>query len=153
MPNLVGGTAVFGGAVAIVLSYVVRSMPAGQRTAVGALAQLHPSIEQASADLGASQGTTFRRITLPLIRPALLTGLCYSFARCMTSVSAVIFLVTPETQIITSQILNASNNGRYGVAFAYCTVLTVVILLAFGLIRIILGKTAVLSRVDAIQRG
>lgn len=147
LPPLVGGTAVLGGALAIVLSYVIRSMPAGQRTAVGALAQLHPSIEQASADLGASQVTTFRRITLPLIRPALLTGLCYSFARCMTTVSTVVFLVTPETKIITSQILNASNNGRYGVAFAYCTVLTVIVLLAFGVIRLVIGSTAALNRV------
>lgn len=148
VPALVGGTAVFGGALAIVLSYVIRSMPAGQRTAVGALAQVSPSIEQASADLGASQGTTFRRIILPLIRPALLTGLCYSFARCMTSVSTVVFLVTPETRIMTSQILNAANNGRYGVAFAYCTVLTAIVLAAFGLIRIILGRTADLNRED-----
>jgi iron(III) transport system permease protein len=147
IPNLVGGTAVLGGALAIVLSFVIRSMPAGQRTAVGALAQLHPSIEQASADLGASQATTFRRITLPLIRPALLTGLCYSFARCMTTVSTVVFLVTPETKIITSQILNASNNGRYGVAFAYCTVLTVIVLAAFGLIRLILGGAPNLNRI------
>jgi iron(III) transport system permease protein len=147
IPNLVGGTAVFGGSLAIVLSFVIRSMPAGQRTAVGALAQLHPSIEQASADLGASQATTFRRITLPLIRPALLTGLCYSFARCMTTVSTVVFLVTPQTKIMTSQILNASNNGRYGVAFAYCTVLTVLVLLAFGVIRLLLGSTAALNRV------
>jgi iron(III) transport system permease protein len=147
IPNLVGGTAVFGGSLAIVLSFVIRSMPAGQRTAVGALAQLHPSIEQASADLGASQATTFRRVTLPLIRPALLTGLCYSFARCMTTVSTVVFLVTPQTKIMTSQILNASNNGRYGVAFAYCTVLTVLVLLAFGVIRLLLGGTAALNRV------
>jgi iron(III) transport system permease protein len=153
LPGLVGGTAVFGGAMAIVLSYVIRSMPAGQRTAVGALAQLHPSIEQASADLGANPGTTFRRITLPLIRPALLTGLCYSFARCMTSVSTVVFLVTPQTKIITSQILDASNNGRYGVAFAYCTVLTVIVLLAFGLIRLIVGGTASLNRIDTASLG
>lgn len=153
VPALVGGTAIFGGAMAIVLSYVIRSMPAGQRTAIGALAQLHPSLEQASADLGASEGTTFRRITLPLIRPALLTGLCYSFARCMTSVSTVIFLVTPETKIITSQILDASNNGRYGVAFAYCTVLTVLVLIAFGLIRLILGSTAALNRIDTATMG
>jgi iron(III) transport system permease protein len=147
LPAMVGGTSIMGGALTIVLSYVIRSMPAGQRTAVGALAQLHPSIEHASADLGASQATTFRRITLPLIRPALLTGLCFSFARSMTTVSTVVFLVTPETKIITSQILNASNNGRYGVAFAYCTVLTVIVLLAFGVIRLVLGSNAALNRV------
>jgi len=152
-PKLVGGAAIFGGALVIVLSYVIRSMPGGLRTAVGALGQLHPSIEEASTNLGAGPATTFRRITLPLIRPALLTGLCYSFAKCMTTVSAVVFLVTPETKIITSQILDAANNGRYGVAFAYCTVLIVVVLASFGLIRLILGRSPALSRVATTPSG
>ncbi|MGH3986503.1 MAG: ABC transporter permease, partial [Pseudonocardiaceae bacterium] len=147
LPALVGGTAIFGGALAIVVSYVIRSMPAGQRIAVGSLSQLHPSIEEASMSLGASSVTTFRRVALPLIRPALLTGLCYSFARCMTSVSTVVFLVTPETKIMASQILDAVNYGRYGVAFAYCMVLTVIVLASFGLIRLIIGGSADLSRV------
>ncbi len=151
LPALVGGGTIFGGALAIVLSYVARSLPGGQRTAMGALAQLHPSIEEASANLGAGQGTTFWRITLPLIRPALLTGLCHSFAHCMASVSAIVFLVTPQTHIMTSRTLDAVNSGRYGVAFAYCTVLTVIVLLSFGLIRLILGGSAVLSRVDVTR--
>ncbi|MGH3808137.1 MAG: ABC transporter permease [Pseudonocardiaceae bacterium] len=151
LPALVGGSTIFGGALAIVLCYVARSLPTGQRTATAALTQLHPSIEEASANLGAGHGTTFWHITLPLIRPALLTGLCHSFAHSMTSVSAVVFLVTPHTHIMTSRILDAVNSGRYGVAFAYCTVLTVIILLSFGLIRLILGGDAVLSRVDVTR--
>ncbi|MGH3991731.1 MAG: ABC transporter permease [Pseudonocardiaceae bacterium] len=153
LPALVGGTAIFGGALAIVVSYVIRSMPAGQRIAVGSLSQLHPSIEEASMSLGASSVTTFRRVALPLIRPALLTGLCYSFARCMTSVSTVVFLVTPETKIMASQILDAVNYGRYGVAFAYCMVLTVIVLASFGLIRLIIGGSADLSRVAPSPAG
>jgi ABC-type molybdate transport system permease subunit len=47
-----------------------------------------------------------RRVVLPLIRPAFLTGLIYSFARSMTAISAIIFLVTPQTRIMTQQILN-----------------------------------------------
>lgn len=148
LPAFAGVGAVFGGALAIVLSYVARSMPGGQRTAVGALSQLHPSLEEASANLGADHGTTLRRITLPLIRPALLTGLCYSFAHSMTSVSAVVFLVTSDTHIMTSQILDAVNTSHYGVAFAYCTVLTVIVLFSFGLIRLTLGRSVALSRVD-----
>lgn len=152
-PALVGGTAISGGALAIVLSYVIRSMPGGQRTAIGALAQLHPSIEEASTNLGASPAATFRRIILPLIRPALLTGLCYSFARSMTSVSAVVFLVTPEMKIMTSQILDAENTSRYGVAFAYCTVLIVIVLVSFALIRLIIGGAAALNRVATTPSG
>ncbi|MBD9721859.1 iron ABC transporter permease [Streptomyces caniscabiei] len=152
LPSLVGGSAIAGGAVAIVLAYVVRSIPAGQRTAVGSLTQLHPYIEQASTDLGASPLQTFRRVTLPLIRPALLTGLSYSFARSMTSVSTIVLLVTPQTKIITSQVLSAAGTGRYGVAFAYCTVLTVLVLAGFALIRLLVGTGAALHRTATSER-
>ncbi|MEU7860472.1 iron ABC transporter permease [Nonomuraea sp. NPDC049141] len=148
LPGLVGGSAVAGGAVAIVLAYVVRSVPAGLRTGTAALSQLDPSLEEASKGLGAGPLRTFRTITLPLIRPALLTGLGYGFARCMTSLSTIILLVTPGTHIITSQILSAANTGRYGVAFAYCTVLTALVLAGFGIIRLLVGRTATLHRVS-----
>jgi iron(III) transport system permease protein len=153
LPGLVGGTAVAGGALAIVLAYVTRSVPAGLRTGAGALTQLHPSIEEASVNLGAGPFRTFRRVVLPLIRPALLTGLSYSFARSMTSISTIILLVTPQTKIITSQILSAANTGRYGVAFAYCTVLTALVLLGFGLIRLLVGGAATLHRTSAARPG
>lgn len=151
-PSLVGGSAIAGGAMAIVVAYVIRSVPAGQRTAVGALTQLHPQIEQASTDLGANAVQTFRWVTLPLIKPALLTGLSYSFARSMTSVSTIVLLVTPETKIITSQVLSAASTGRYGVAFAYCTVLTALVLLAFALIRLVVGGGVALQRTAKSER-
>ncbi|PRY31894.1 ABC transporter permease [Pseudosporangium ferrugineum] len=148
-PGLVGGTAIAGGSLAIVLAYITRSVPAGLRTGGAALTQLHPSLEEASMNLGAGSFRTFRSVVLPLIRPALLTGLSYSFARSMTSISTVILLVTPNTKIITSQILSAANTGRYGVAFAYCTVLTAVVLAGFGLIRLLVGGTVSLYRTAA----
>ncbi|NUT41450.1 MAG: iron ABC transporter permease [Thermoactinospora sp.] len=135
LPGLVGGGAVAGGSLAIVLAFVVRSVPAGLRTATGSLAQLHPSLEEASTGLGARPFQTFRRVTLPLIRPALLTGLSYGFARCMTSMSTIVFLVTPDTKIITAQVLSAAGMGYYGVAFAYCTVLTAIVLASLAAIR------------------
>ncbi|HIC88532.1 MAG TPA: iron ABC transporter permease, partial [Anaerolineae bacterium] len=118
-PKLTGGAALLGGALSIVIVYVVRSMPAGVRAGVAALQQIDPAIEEASISLGADSAATFRKITLPLIRPALLAGLIYSFARSMTSLSAIIFLTTPETKIMTHQILNEVDAGRFGNAFAY----------------------------------
>ncbi|GIJ49595.1 hypothetical protein Val02_64810 [Virgisporangium aliadipatigenens] len=149
LPGLVGGTAIAGGSLAIVLAYITRSVPAGLRTGGAALTQLDPGLEEASMNLGAGSVRTFRRVVVPLIRPALLTGLSYSFARSMTSISTVILLVTPNTKIITSQILSAANTGRYGVAFAYCTVLTAVVLAGFGLIRLLIGGAVVLHRTAA----
>ncbi len=147
MPALVGGSTIAGGAIAILLAYVTRSVPGGLRIGTASLSQLDPHIEEASTSLGAKPFQTFRWVTLPLIRPALLTGLSYSFARCMTSVSTIVLLVTPETKIITSQILGAADSGRYGVAFAYCTVLIAIVLASFGLIRLLVGGGAQLHRV------
>lgn len=147
MPALVGGSTIAGGAIAIMLAYVTRSVPGGLRTASASLTQLDTHIEEASTSLGARPFQTFRWVTLPLIRPALLAGLSYSFARCMTSVSTIVLLVTPETRIITSQILGAADSGRYGIAFAYCTVLIAIVLAAFGLIRLVVGGAAPLQRI------
>lgn len=137
LPALAGGGAILGGAVAIVMVYVIRSMPSGQRSGVAALQQIDPAIDEASTSLGASGITTFRTITLPLIRPALLSGLTYAFARAMTTLSPIIFITTPQTKIMTSQILSEVDAGRFGNAFAYCTILIVIVLSVISLMNLL----------------
>ena len=132
LPALAGGLAVFGGAMGIVMVYITRSLPTSVRAGVSALHQISPEIDEASTSLGANSATTFRTITLPLIRAAMLTGLTYSFARSMTTLSPIIFITTPKTKIMTSQILGSVEAGRFGVAFAYCTVLIVIVMSVIG---------------------
>jgi iron(III) transport system permease protein len=78
---------------------------------------------------------------LPLIRPAFLTGLIYSFARSMTAISAIIFLTTPQTRIMTQQILNETNSARFGNALAYCVILIAIVCAAIGLLYWIIGSS------------
>ena len=139
------GPAILGGAIAIVMVFVVRSVPGGLRSGAAALQQIDPTIEEASVSLGADQTTTFRRVVLPLIRPAFLTGLIYSFARSMTAISAIVFLTTPSTRIMTQQILNETNAARFGNALAYCVILIVIVLAAIGFLYWIIGSS---TRVD-----
>jgi len=63
------------------------------------LKQIDTSLNQASAMLGASQWTTFRKITLPLIWPTISTVMMFYFIQGMVTLSALIFLVTPKTQL------------------------------------------------------
>jgi iron(III) transport system permease protein len=139
IPKLTGGAALLGGAMAIVMVYVLRSAPGGLRSGVSSLQQIDPAIEEASTSLGANQAHTFRRITLPLIRPAFLAGLIYSFARSMTAISAIIFLTTPNVRIMTAQILNETDAARYGSAYAYSVLLIVIVLGAIGLMSLLVG--------------
>lgn len=142
IPKLTGGRAIFGGALAIILVYVVRSVPAALRAGVSLLSQIDPAIEEASISLGANNAQTFRRITLPLIRPAFLSGLIYAFARSMTTISAIVFLTTPQTKIMTAQILNEVENGRFGNAFAYCVILILIVMTSIGILYLTVGATS-----------
>lgn len=152
LPALAGGGAILGGAMAIVMVYVIRSMPSGQRSGVAALQQIDPAIDEAATSLGASGLTTFRTITLPLIRPALLSGLTYAFARAMTTLSPIIFITTPQTKIMTSQILSEVDAGRFGNAFAYCTILIVIVISVIGLMNYLVSDTRSASRARRASR-
>jgi iron(III) transport system permease protein len=142
-PQVGGGGAILGGAIAIVMVYIIRSSPAGQRSGIAQLQQIDPAIEEASASLGASGGKTFRLVTLPLISGAFLSGLMYAFAHSMTTLSPIIFLVTPDTSILTQKILAEADQGRYGNVFALCCILIVLIMVIGGLINLLVRKTQV----------
>ncbi|MFT3876641.1 MAG: iron ABC transporter permease [Propioniciclava sp.] len=150
LPALGGGAAMFGGAIAIVMVYVIRSLPSGQRTGIAALQQIDPSIDEAAASLGAESTTVFRTVTLPLIRPAFLAGLIYAFARSMTTLSPIIFITTPQTQIMTKQILAEVDAGRFGNAFAFCTLLLIIVLAVMGLMTLLVhGRNDVRTQIGA----
>ena len=142
-PQVAGGAAILGGSIAIIMVYVIRSSPAGQRSGIAQLQQIDPAIEEASASLGASGGKTFRLITLPLISGAFLSGLMYAFAHSMTTLSPIIFLVTPDTSILTQKILAEADQGRYGNVFALCCILIVLIMVIGGLINLFVRRTQV----------
>ncbi|HEX7646208.1 MAG TPA: iron ABC transporter permease [Noviherbaspirillum sp.] len=124
----------------IVLCFMFRNLPVSIRASSAAFKQLDKSLDEASIMLGASTLTTLRRVILPLLRPALLASLIYSFVRAMTTVSAVIFLVTAENELATTYIIGRVGNGDYGVALAYCTVLIVLMLAAISLIKLVVGE-------------
>ena len=137
IPSLAGGSALAGGAVAIVLVLVLRSLPAAVRTSTGALRQIHGNLDEASASLGAGEAATFARVTVPLIAPAIVAGLTFAVARSMTTLSPIVFLTTPDIKIMTSQILAEVDAGRFGNAFAYCVVLMMIVLTLIGIVQLI----------------
>ena len=124
----------------IVLCFVFRNLPVGVRAGTASFKQLDKSLDEASTMLRAGTATTLRRVVLPLLKPALVAALVYSFVRSMTTVSAVIFLVTAENELATTYIIGRVGNGDYGVALAYCTVLIVLMSLATAAIQFVVGE-------------
>jgi len=132
-----------GTALIIVLCFLFRSLPVGVQAGTAAFKQLDKSLDEASAMLRASTFTTMRLVVFPLLRPAIVAALVYSFVRSMTTVSAVVFLVTAETELATTYIIGRVGNGDYGVALAYCTVLIALMSLAVALIQWSVGERTI----------
>ncbi|WP_051687903.1 ABC transporter permease [Curtobacterium sp. S6] len=128
LPALAAGGAVLGGAVAIVMVYIARGLPASQQSSIAALRQVSTSLEEAAASLGAGPLTVLRKVTAPLIYQSMLTGFTYTVTRSMTVITAVIFIITPQTKVMAGQILDEVDAGRFGNAFAYCTLLIAIVL-------------------------
>ena len=129
-----------GTALIIVLCFLFRNLPVGVRAGTAAFQQIDRSLDEASLMLRASTAATLRHVVLPLLKPALVAALVYSFVRAITTVSAVIFLVTAENELATTYIIGRVSNGDYGVALAYCTVLIVIMSLATAAIQWLVGE-------------
>jgi iron(III) transport system permease protein len=129
-----------GTALILVACNVFRNMPVGVRAGMASMAQIDRSLDEASTTLGARGMVTLRRVLLPLLKPAVIAALVYSFVRAMTTVSAVIFLVSAEYEWATTYIINRVVNGDYGVAIAYSSVLIVLMLAVIWLIQRLVGE-------------
>ena len=142
---------VFTGTAAILIfCFIFRNMPVGIRSSMAALQQIDRSLEEASVTLGANNLTTLVRIILPLIRPAIFSGLVFSFVRAMTAISAVIFLVTAKTKLATTVILGRIEAGKLGLATAYCTIMIVTMMAAIAIMHLIVKRMAGNARVQAV---
>jgi iron(III) transport system permease protein len=129
-----------GTAIILIACFVFRNLPVGVRSGVAAMSQLDKSLDEAAVTLRASTFRALRTVVLPLLKPAIVTALVYSFVRAMTTVSAVIFLVSAEYEMATVFIINRVINGDYGLAIAYCAVLIVLMMSAIGLIQLLVGR-------------
>jgi len=142
-----------GTAAILVICFVFRNMPVGVRAGVATLSQIDKSLDEASHTLGARSATTLRRVVLPLLRPAIVASLVYSFVRAMTAVSAVIFLVTAEYNMATAYIVGRVEAGEFGIAIAYSCVLIAIMLAVIGLIQLGVGERKLGRRETVALQG
>ncbi len=129
-----------GSALILIACFVFRNMPVGVRGGIAAMSQLDKSLDEASLTLRATSLRTLRKVILPLLRPAITAALVYSFVRAITSISAVIFLVSAEYNMATSYIVGLVENGEYGVAIAYSSMLIFVMITIIAGFQFLVGE-------------
>jgi iron(III) transport system permease protein len=102
----------------LTLCTVVHFYTTGHLTAVTALKALDAEFESVSASLKVPFYKTFWRVTLPICTPALIDIARYFFINAMTTISAVVFLYSPQTKVASIAILNLDEAGEIGAAAA-----------------------------------
>jgi iron(III) transport system permease protein len=106
----------------LTLCSIVHFYTTGHLTAVTALKALDAEFEAVSASLKVPFYKTFWRVTLPICTPALVDIARYFFINAMTTISAVVFLYSPDTKVASIAILNLDEAGEMGAAAA-CAVM------------------------------
>ncbi len=142
-----------GGMAILVLCFVFRNMPVGVRAGIAALAQIDRTLDEASSTLRASTTRTLTKVVLPLLKPAILATLVFSFTHAMTAVSAVIFLATAKYNLATVYIINRVEAGEYPLAIAYSSVLIVIMLTILLAVQAFVGEARLGRRATPVLAG
>jgi sulfate transport system permease protein len=125
----------------VVLALTFIGLPFVVRTVQPVLQDLEVELEEAAASLGASRWQTFRRVLLPALAPAILTGFALSFARAIGEYGSVVFIsgnMPLRTEIAPLLIMTKLEQFDYAGATAIAVVMLVVsftLLLAINLLQ------------------
>lgn len=135
----------YGGLPLLAVCTVAHFLTTAQLTAATAQRQLDDEFEAVARSLKVPLALHFLRVTLPLCLPALLDSIRYLFVSAMTTVSAAIFLYSPDSLLAAIAVLNLDDAGNVGGAAAMATLIlltsTGVSLLLAGLSRGLLRHT------------
>ncbi|MBL4825111.1 MAG: putative 2-aminoethylphosphonate ABC transporter permease subunit [SAR324 cluster bacterium] len=102
----------------LVICTIVHFYTVSHLTCLTALKQLDPEFEAVSLSLKTPVWRTFRKVSLPVCLPSLLDVASYLFLNAMTTVSAVVFLYSPETMLASVAVLNMDDAGDIAPAAA-----------------------------------
>lgn len=145
----------YGSMTLLVICTVAHYLTTAQMTAVTALRQLDGEFEAAALSLKAPLYRHFLRVTTPICLPALLDIVRYLFVSAMTTVSAAIFLYSPDSILAAVAVLNMDDAGNVGGAAAMSTLILItsaaVSLLLAGASRQVLRRSQAWRQPDPIQ--
>jgi iron(III) transport system permease protein len=102
----------------LLIAYVTRYIPYGMRAASGSIMQIHGELEEAAAASGASWWESFKRVTLPLLRPGLVAGWIYICIVSFREFSTSVLLATGESRVLSILLFTMFEQGQVTVVAA-----------------------------------
>lgn len=125
----------YGSGALLVLAFIATFLPIAYSHGGSILKTISPDLERACRILGAGEVRTFSSITLPLMKPGLVSGWMLIFIPVMRELSVAVFLITPQTNVMTTLIYNYKDGGNYE---AVCA--TSIVLLLGTLLIVMFGR-------------
>ncbi|OZI48951.1 ABC transporter permease [Bordetella genomosp. 5] len=125
----------YGSGALLVLAFIATFLPIAYSHGGSIIKTIGPDLEKASRILGAGEVRTFSSITLPLMKPGLVSGWMLIFIPVMRELSVAVFLITPQTNVMTTLIYNYKDGGNYE---AVCA--TSIVLLVGTMFIVLLGR-------------
>jgi sulfate transport system permease protein len=126
---------------AVVVALLFVTLPFTVRSVQPVLIELDREVEEAAASLGASNATTFRRIVLPALRPAIVSGAALAFARSVGEIGSLV-LIVGKVQIASIVIFADIESDATQAAASLSVVLLLLSLVVLVLIRRLGGRVA-----------
>lgn len=121
----------------ILVAYLARYLSFSMKTSSAALLQVHPSLEEAARTCGASHTESLKDVTLPLIRPAMVSGFFLIFLPAMREVTTSVLLYGPYTRTLGVQIYSLRDAGMMPQAAALGSVAIVMIIICNSIVTAI----------------
>jgi iron(III) transport system permease protein len=124
----------------IIINIIICNFTLGVLSSIANLKQIDKSIEEAAVSLGANPIKTFTRVVFPLTRTAFFSNMAFFFMRAMTTISAVIFLISAKVKLAAIEIIFLDIDGRTASANAMCTIIIILVVGMLAAMRLITGK-------------
>jgi iron(III) transport system permease protein len=124
----------------LIIAYITKYLPYGMRTNSGAMVQIHRELEEAGQMSGASWWTTFRRVTLPLLRPGLMAGWIYIFVVSVRELSTSVLLATSQSTVLSLLIFDLFESGKQTAVAAVGVMMITGLVVVVGIVNKISGQ-------------
>jgi putative spermidine/putrescine transport system permease protein len=126
----------------VIVAHAVLCVPFVVVNVASSLATIDPALERAAASLGARPAAVFLHVTLPLVRPGILTGAVFAFATSLDEVVITLFVAGPNQTTLARQMFSSL---RENISPAIAAAAFLMILLTFLLLILVKGATAINS--------
>jgi iron(III) transport system permease protein len=127
----------------LLIAYATKYLPYGMRATSGSIMQISRELEEASGISGGSWWQTFRRVTLPLLRPGLVAGWIYVLIVSFREFSTSVLLATGQSMVLSILAFTMFEQGQVTVVAAIAVLMIALLLSIVGIVYKVSGRVGI----------